>query len=426
MAALAACGTQGASNDAGPGDDGAPAESGADGTSGGDANVPDDGAGPVDAGCGTGVLTQLSATSGAVISGTIAHAGNGDALAVWTQVDSNDGGTNGAMYAAEHQGCTWGAPVQIQTLGNVALTPHPPSLVANQSTFVLLEWLGSATPPRVWTGSGMTSASGTFVNGLLGTDGTTFVDVMFNGQPGYTFSTSTDGLTWTAPASAETVGTFEDQIASGPGGVLAWATDSSTKQERARVWRQGAWSAPAMLSSYGYGACQAAVGNADAVIACLGPGLDGGADYLDVQLYDGSWHDLPPPKQVGAPTVVLLASDGADYRLDYGNPPVGMILHAGTWSPAVNDMASPYGSAGRSGEWSAITVDVQKGYSISRATGGAAFPTPTPLVPVSIPTGTWVGVTGAPFSGWAGRTDVAFVDGNGDGGANTLYVGLDL
>lgn len=421
---LCACGNSSASDDAGS--DGAPAgDAGFDGTlADGDANVPDDGGGPFDAGCGTGILTQLSATPGAVVSGSIAHAGNDDALAVWFQYDSADGGTSGAMYGAEHQGCTWGAPVQIEKWSNLVV-PHPPVVVANGSTFVMLRWLGDF-PPKVWTGSGVTPATGTFGDGLLGSDGTTFVDVTYNNLPGYSSMTSTDGLTWTPAAQAETVGSFE-QLASGPGGVLAWSYDGSTQQARARVWRKGAWSAPALLPSNGFGSCVAAVGNADAAILCRGPNPgDGGPNYLDVELFDGSWHDLPPPVQTGFISALLLATDGTDYRLDDGITPMGTILHAGAWSTTVSDSIDAYGTAGRSGQWTAMKVDVQTGYSISRAAGLTGFPAPTSLVPQKIPIGTWIGSYGAPFSGWPGRTDVAFVDLSGDGGVNTLYVALDL
>ena len=221
VALAAACGTSPASSD----DAGLDAtttdasDASTDAASPSDANVPDDGTTSVDAGCGTGTLSELSATSGAVVAGTIAHAGNGDALAVWTQYDSADSGTNGALYAAEHPGCTWSAPVKIQTS---FVATHPPSLVAHDATFVMLEWLGGLTAPEVWTGNGMTQASGTFTDGILGTDGTTFVDVQFVGAPGYKSSTSTDGLTWTTPIVVETVGGFET-IASGPAGVVAWS-----------------------------------------------------------------------------------------------------------------------------------------------------------------------------------------------------------
>ena len=178
----------------------------------------------------------------------------------------------------------------------------------------------------------------------------------------------------------------------------------------------------------------AAVGNSDAPVACRGlnPGAAAccwtcHACCVDVERFDGTnWQDIPPPLAGFVTTNPVLTTDGSDYRLEYGNTSTAFVLHQGAWSVAISDAAPMYGMAGRSGAWTAIRFDVNIGYSIARASGAAGLPLPTSLVAQPIPIGTWVGTDGAPFTGWPGRTDVAFVDLSGDGGVNTLYVALDL
>lgn len=348
------------------------------------------------------------ATSGPVVGAQIARAANGHMLAVWTQWDAG----NPAGYASEFDGCAWGTPVKTGSSAAANAT-----VAAANNVFAVTDvisgvstWTGSALTTPVYVGSGVRIAS----------DGTTFVATYGGAQ--VSAVTSTDGVTWSAPAMFD-AGAYVIGLAGGPAGALLWTTPSSGTPVTAHVWHGGAWSdAATMTGYYAIQTCNGSVAATSALLVCASSGT-----ALDAQLFSGgTWTDLP----IGAPPA-LLANDGTDYRLDYGFAGAmrgWSILHAGAWSTPASDsdptkFLGMLDTAGRAGTWKFIGSDSMNRYAVETATGDGAYGLPSPAIADPIQ----VYYSVRPFANTAGHTDAVLVDGHPTyRGVSILYVGIDL
>jgi hypothetical protein len=345
------------------------------------------------------------ALDGAVRAVSMARAANGHALAAWTQFD----GDSDHLYLAEYDGTGWAAPVEIE---GRASAPH---VAASGNTFAVI-WDASNTRwAAAWTGSGLSTphtqidaigtAAGSYSIAADGNNG--FVALYENGSfPAIDLWSvaSSDGVTWSAPQKLETSANWKLLgIVGGPAGVVEWSTAASNSVS-ARQYHSGTWSAATTMNAYLGGAgCRAAVGNSDAMLACVYGGS------ADARLFSGGAWTSVTPTGAQADQGLALGSDGTDYRLDTyysGSPTRSRVLHAGAWSAPVDDagiFVDAYSSnGGYCGHW---VVPQAANSGIARANGAGAYGASTSLAPGSAYNQTllvsWPGVTDAIWKGAA-------------------------
>lgn len=277
----------------------------------------------------TPLTLPYSTTTGAVLEARLARAGNGRALALWSQVDAGPLLT----YAAEYDGCNWGAPVMLTGAQSYVM-----EVAASHTRFVigvynggqkLARWTGGATP--------VLQALGTGIDVKLSSDGLNFVAV-WPDSGNIFYATSRDGDTFTAPQQLETgPGWTVSELVGGPAGVLLIARQTISgmpTNNRARVFRGDAWSAPQdfAAAATGSSSCHGAVGKQNVLIACYNS--TSSTAYL---LQNGVWSAAPFNTDVASiSSNFWLSSDGNDYRLDIGSSITGSVLfHEGAWSSRV-------------------------------------------------------------------------------------------
>lgn len=348
---------------------------------------------------GQALTLPASPSSGPVVEAAIARAGNGHALAAWVQWDAGQVMT----YAAEYDGCKWGAPVPLAGLYAQSL-----AVAATDSTFLIVSPLGLMRLAR-WTGNGIATPQSLGSTDLtISSDGTTFV-AAWSESGNIMSATSRDGQTWTAPQQVEAgPGWTVAPLTGGPLGVLAYSFNSGRAQNiSARVWQAGAWSAPVALTATTTTGtllgvqCQPAVANQSALIVC---NASAGSDS---ELFaGGAWSKVPLNAGVGG--AFRLASDGSDYRVDYGALGYSAILHAGAWSmPIMNPTLNVYqttGVAGKAGTWTAIGVVGIPGDIVAvRASGSAPYD--AAALTKLAPTGGYI----QNFTRWPGNTDALWM-----------------
>lgn len=364
--------------------------------------------GPTGPRCAAGapVLVSQNPTT-SVTFGRLARAGNGHALALWLQQDN-------VPYASAFDGSCWSDQLDVPWFAHgtsPTVAASATALVAADSAGHVARWDGSAWADQATFSSGF----------FLASDGATFVGAWAD-PTGLWSVTSSDGQTWSTPQHVLTQSLIVNGLVGGPGGVLVWLAGSS--QTIALVWHAGAWGPAATLAYSSTGlTCAAAVGSASALLACQSQAA------FDANLFaSGAWTSVP----IGAPpnNTFALASDGTDYRVDYGLPMQSKILHAGQWSSAIDDQVKTTavlygGTASRAGTWTQVRYDAstpQLDYGIARASGGAAYGALAALLPD--PASFSAEFTGV-FTGWPGRTDATFAV-TPSSGVTVLYVGLDL
>jgi hypothetical protein len=374
-----------------------------------------------------------STSTGAVNESAVARASNGHALAVWTQADAN----SGRLFAAEYNGTSWSAPVSLgQTgfFGGLGALGSP-TVAANANGFVVGWVNNSIRYVAPWNGSGIGTpvslgSIGAYSSQTLrlASDGTTAVAVWDDG-PAFNMvslwsSTSVTGSGWTAAQQVEppdgwaTIG-----IAGGPEGVLEWANDNRSATLSARVWHAGGWSAAAPVSAQ---PCAGAVAASSALIACG----NGAASLNAAQFAGGSWTNVPPGSTgLSGIYEVAVATDGTDYRLDAWNQSStqSQLFHAGSWSTAASDSSVTIGynsgtaaSAGACGNY-VLAYTNSTSTSLTRATGGAAYPAGSAIAPQPFGSGN------VRFASWPGVTDAWWTaPSTTSKGVPVLYVALGL
>lgn len=321
---------------------------------------------------GQPLTLPASPSSGPVAEAAFARASNGHALSAWVQWDAGQL----QVYAAEYDGCKWGAPVAL-----TGLYPQSLSVAATGSTFLIDSPLGLMRLAR-WTGNGIATPQSLGTSDLMiSSDGTTFV-AAWSESGNIMSATSRDGQTWTAPQQVEAgPGWTLAALTGGPLGVLAYSYNPGRAQNiSARVWQAGAWSAPVALTATSTTGtvlglqCQPAVANQSALIVC------NGSAGSDSELFaGGAWSKVPIDASIGGfGTVFRLASDGTDYRIDYGPLVSSAVLHAGAWSAAIkNPNLNVYlttGLAGKAGVWTVIGVIGTPGDIVAaRANGSVPY-----------------------------------------------------
>ena len=340
---------------------------------------------------GSSMVLPVYATSGPAVFGTMARASNGHALAVWSQYD------NAALagFAAEYDGCTWGAPVSIlEVLGTA-------SVAATASTFVVAD-----TGDRrvgVWNGSGLGAYTMMGNVPLVASDGTSFVAVWDLGETDY-YATSADGLTWTPMQTLGAIGYLQG-LAGGPAGVLAWAVSASGTTASALVWHGGAWSVVGTQATASLTGCRGTVATSTALVACAT------STQPTVQLFaNGAWS-----ASAAGDASFVIASDGTDYRMDYALATAmrsSTVLHDGAWSaPVTSSILPTLNIAGHAGTWSALGTSVgtdgKSHYVLETAAGDGAYGAPTVL-----PDPLVLAYSVAPFVNAGGETDAVLVDGH--------------
>jgi hypothetical protein len=177
----------------------------------------------------------------------------------------------------------------------------------------------------------------------------------------------------------------------GKAGILVWTFDDTAMKFVARVWQNGTWSAPSpgIGNSTNNNGCDGVVGDSDALIVCTGTTLEA------ARFANGAWTTIPTnapfyqATKPGRPLPWSVATDGADYRVDYmtdkGNF-ASILLHGGAWSTPMESSAlagsQPYFTASLCGGWSMVsmsssfagTLQGAPGWSVSDAIGSAAYP----------------------------------------------------
>jgi hypothetical protein len=320
--------------------------------------------------------------SGSVRWASLARAGNRKALAVWVQMDVR----KDLVYAAEHDGTSWGTPVTLDGITNPGLV----AAAANQSTFLVGVADGSTGKVATWTGSGFSTPVTLGSQYLkIASDGSTFMATWSDSSNVPWSATSSNGTTWSTPI--ESTGTWNTAgLVGGPAGFIEWTGSGSTVY--ARVWAAGAsgWSAQAQLDGGSNGAqsCRAAVGTSTALIVCRGYSNVGAKLYKD-----GMWTDVP----VGSTSSIGDRYDGVDYRFDYSHtdyssPMQSKILHDGVWSAAISNTGvlplntspqtnwSAYGPCG----WTYLMLYQTYGsIAVTHAGGSNPYFTPRRILPAS-------------------------------------------
>jgi hypothetical protein len=260
-----------------------------------------------------------------------------------------------------------------------------------------------------WTGNGIATPQSLGSADLsLSSDGTTFV-AAWSESGNVMSATSRDGQTWTTPQQVEAgPGWTLAPLAGGPLGVLLYAYNPGRAQNiSARVWQAGAWSAPVALTATTTTGtvlglqCQPAVANQSALIVC------NGSAGPDSELFAGGvWSKVAISASIGA--AFRVASDGTDYRIDYGPLASSAVLHAGAWSTAIKNpnlnVYLPTGLAGKAGLWTAIGLTGPSGDVImARADGTVPYDAAT--VTKLSPAGGYL----QNFTRWPGNTDALWL-----------------
>jgi len=351
---------------------------------------------------GQPLTLPASPSSGPVVEAALARASNGHALAAWVQWDVGQV----QAYAAEYDGCKWGAPAAL-----TGLYPQSLSVAATDSTFLIGSPLGLMRLAR-WTGNGIAAPQSLGSSDLtISSDGTSFV-AAWSASGNIMSATSRDGQTWTAPQQVEAgPGWAIAPLTGGPLGVLAYSYNPGRAQNiSARVWQAGAWSAPvALTATTTTGSvlgvqCQPAVANQSALIVC------NGSAGSDSELFaGGAWSKVPIDASIGGfGAVFRLASDGTDYRIDYGALASSAVLHADAWSMAIKNPSLniylPTGLAGKAGLWTAVGLTGPSG-DIVTARANGTVPYDAATVTKLSPVGGYI----QNFTRWPGNTDALWL-----------------
>ncbi|MGN6108594.1 MAG: hypothetical protein ACTHU0_26040, partial [Kofleriaceae bacterium] len=287
-----------------------------------------------------GVL-PATPTPGGVFEHAVTRAGNGHALATWTQRDGNEF----VAFASELDGTRWGAPIEILRRDGRFRT----TVAANASSFIVAWSVESVGYIARWTGSGLgPSTALAYIDFqdepvLLASDGTRFLATWSEPSPWGSharWSQSTDGVTWTYPGNVgvESV----RSLVGGPAGVLAWTVEDFGR--RAQLWHNGVWSSPTDVPSW-YDGCHGAVGTTTALAVCMNqPSVT--APIQAALFSGGTWTTIPIAGTAEQLFRMALGTNGTDYRLDYfrADSDAGVssaLLHNGVWSipvapPGVN------------------------------------------------------------------------------------------
>jgi hypothetical protein len=301
--------------------------------------------------------------TGAATETSLADGNNGHALVFFAQYDLG----NPTLFAAEFDGTQWGTAVAIATGGGY------PNVVAFAGGFELSWTDGTNGYAAKWAGASTTPIQlfKSYRAVPLAWNGTTLMAASANGAT--QVATSADGVTWSTPSTVDAYN-FDAKELVGNGSGFALQTDYvggiGGNSAHILVWQAGTWSAPVTMNDAN--GCALAAASATFLAVCAGTTLD--AQFWQ----NGAFTDVPVSTTSAAGFV--LASDGANYRLEYGGNEA--LFANGAWSSPTaeaNVAGKPIVAVVALGDsWRLLTVSRWQAARAS-VVGGGPFGMATPI-----------------------------------------------